>query len=595
MFKVFLRKVKKMSVQNQIVSACVLFTFLSMLVIGFLLSFILYTESLDNTYNEMTVYVEKTRDSMDQMLELITTTAHSVAATDTIVLWVDDPESLYKTNSGYYKSINNLEDEIKHILGYSSAWRSDLISYISVFVNGELISYTYSKQLSEKQIIQGSQQAYKKLIPTQGTELLPENKEGLIYYGLTLKSDFTSHESLVVLIATDKQAFKKHYEASFIPEGAMSALVDGESKIYSSNLELDKREEVIGSILDRLQVDQITQVKIEDKKYAAIAKVLPEAKFNFVYLVPHQQVLTKAYEKFPLFISIALLLIFFISVAGLLMSRKITMFLRDLTISLRGVRDGDYDVKMPHYNNNSVDEISDVFNSMTAEMKELIQKTYESKIMLKDMEFKFLQQQMNPHFLFNILLVIQIKAKMSSDETVYQMLTSLSGLLRASLYSDKNTYTTLEQELSYIEFYLYLQKQRFTNRLHYDIQVDEELKGMQVPRLTIEPIAENAVVHGLEGHEQKVHISIKAYRQQGDLVIVVEDDGSGFDQKDFTLEDTGIREGNSRESIGLNNINSRLKRLYGESYGLEIESRPNRGTKVLVRVKTDMVKAHGGN
>ena len=116
------------------------------------------------------------------------------------------------------------------------------------------------------------------------------------------------------------------------------------------------------------------------------------------------------------------------------------------------VKKKNYDVKMPHYSNSAVDALGMHFNDMTAAMKTLINDTYKAKIMRQEMELEFIQQQMNPHFLFNVLSTVQIKAKMCGDETVYQMLASLSGLLRASLYSGKSMMTSLSEEVQYAEF-----------------------------------------------------------------------------------------------------------------------------------------------
>ena len=107
---------------------------------------------------------------------------------------------------------------------------------------------------------------------------------------------------------------------------------------------------------------------------------------------------------------------------------------------------------------------------MMDELRELIRNKYESQILLNEMEIRFLQHQMNPHFLFNVLLTIQIKAKRSGNETIYKMVSKLSALLRASIYTNNVDRITVGEELEYTEFYLYLQKMRFEGRFFYDTQ-----------------------------------------------------------------------------------------------------------------------------
>ncbi|WP_105615328.1 sensor histidine kinase [Vallitalea okinawensis] len=579
-----------MSAQNQIVVASVLFMFIAMMIMGIFSSIILYTKSVDATYEKMTIYVDKTKENIEQTLALITNTAHAVAASNTIVTWIDNPQSLDTQGKDFYSSVNKLEEEIKHVLNYSSAWKADLISYISIFVDDQLISYTYAKPLSEKQIIAGSNEAYSKLNKVSGSEFLPPLEQGnYIYYALKLKYDFQSNKSLVILIATEANAFKRLYHGAIASKDTQTYLTDEDGMIYSSSDETRNGKLCDNAIMSSMTYDQISNLTLNNKKYVAIAKKVENSQLVFINLVPHNYIFNQAFDQFPLFINTALILSIIIAVIGTFLSKKVTAFIKDLTNAMKEVKNANYDVKMPSYKNDAVDGISHTFNAMTTEMKYLIQTTYESKIMLQEMEFKFLQQQINPHFLFNILLVIQIKAKMSSDETVYNMLTSLSGLLRASLHSNKNTYTTLEEELKYVDFYLYLQQQRFSEKLHYEINIDEHLKEIKVPRLTIEPIVENAVIHGVENHEDVVKIVVTVWEDDQDLYVEVNDDGSGFDTNELELQDIQVKDGNSREKIGLSNINTRLKRIYGEEYGLIIHSEKGKGTRVIIKIQKDKI------
>ena len=217
----------------------------------------------------------------------------------------------------------------------------------------------------------------------------------------------------------------------------------------------------------------------------------------------------------------------------------------------------------------------------------MIETQYEQKILMEESEIQFLQQQMNPHFLFNILLTIQIKAKMSGDETVSKMITSLSNLLRAGIYRDKRSTIPIKEELKYVEYYLSLQKERYEDRLTYTIDIeDEELTDCEVPRLSIEPLVENAVVHGLEvsDKEGKVEVSIKAAGK--DILIHVKDNGVGFDPAVLKLSDTRLNPDGTltREKVGVKNTDRRIKMMYGDKYGLNIKSEINEGTDIEIKV-----------
>lgn len=582
-------RLRHYSAQNQIVIAVVVFSIVAMLMIGTLLLSILYSQALDNTKEKMTIYVEKTKENIDQMFGFINNTAHSVASSESILRWISEPDYFREQTPKYYQNISTLESEIRHILNYSSAWKADLISYISIFVNDELVSYTYTKPISEKTIIKGSIDAYQRINEESGTYFLPPNEEGqFFHYSLRLKVDFAKYDSLVVVIASDTEAIAKLYNKGIPTEGASSYLIDDYGQVFSSNEQKDKpipNEQ----LLSMLGNNEIQSKIINQEKYVGISRSLINSPLHFITVVPRRNIVAVAFKNFPQFITIAIILIFLIAMLGLFLSRNVTMFLRDLAGALTAVRQGNYQAKMPSYKNEGVNQISSTFNKMTKEMHDLIQLTYENKIMMQEMEFKFLQQQMNPHFLFNVLLVIQIKAKLCKDETVYEMLTSLSGLLRASLHNNKNTYSTLEEELKYARFYLYLQQQRFADALEYTINVDDRLLEIYIPRLTIEPIVENAVIHGARDAEKAVSITVDVWKEKDDLVIKVEDNGHGFNPKELSWQEVSVREqqGTSREKIGLYNIHTRLQRLYGSDYGLTINSEKDNGTQVLIRIRTE--------
>lgn len=151
------------------------------------------------------------------------------------------------------------------------------------------------------------------------------------------------------------------------------------------------------------------------------------------------------------------------------------MFILDEFVwAMNSVRRKNYDVKIRKYKDPEIDRLGEAFNQMTAEIKELIQNKYESQILLNEMEIRFLQHQMNPHFLFNVLLTIQIKAKRCKDETIYHMVSTLSSLLRASIYTNNIEMITVREELEYAEFYLYLQKMRFDDRISYEVTIEDD-------------------------------------------------------------------------------------------------------------------------
>lgn len=279
------------------------------------------------------------------------------------------------------------------------------------------------------------------------------------------------------------------------------------------------------------------------------------------------------------------MLIIICLIAAVVISLKSTGFLNEFIHAMESVRNRNYDIRIKEYKNAEINSLSRAFNEMMDELRELIRNKYESQILLNEMEIRFLQHQMNPHFLFNVLLTIQIKAKRSGNETIYKMVSKLSALLRASIYTNNVDRITVGEELEYTEFYLYLQKMRFEDRFFYKIIVeDEELKKSIIPKFVIEPIVENAVIHGIENIENEGVIRIVLKKMGTDLLVTVQDNGAGFDVKEYFNSLEQAENGSSREKIGLKNVDLRLRHIYGEEYRIKIKSKINTGTTIYIKI-----------
>ncbi len=306
---------------------------------------------------------------------------------------------------------------------------------------------------------------------------------------------------------------------------------------------------------------------------------------RLVHLYPQSLLIKKVLEGIRTYIILGVMLIIICLIAAVVISLKSTGFLNEFIHAMESVRNRNYDIRIKEYKNAEINSLGRAFNEMMDELRELIRNKYESQILLNEMEIRFLQHQMNPHFLFNVLLTIQIKAKRSGNETIYKMVSKLSALLRASIYTNNVDRITVGEELEYTEFYLYLQKMRFEDRFFYKIIVeDEELKKSIIPKFVIEPIVENAVIHGIENIENEGVIRIVLKKMGTDLLVTVQDNGAGFDVKEYFNSLEQAENGSSREKIGLKNVDLRLRHIYGEEYRIKIKSKINTGTTIYIKI-----------
>ena len=204
---------------------------------------------------------------------------------------------------------------------------------------------------------------------------------------------------------------------------------------------------------------------------------------------------------------------------------------------------------------------------------------------LRKAEFELLQAQINPHFLYNTLDAIVWSAEAGNQKQVVKMVGSLSEFFRSSLNKGKEL-VRVREELSHARSYLEIQQIRYQDILSYEIDVPEELFEYEIPKITIQPIVENALYHGIKNRRGGGKITITGEEGDSDYRITVTDDGIGM-EKERLLEITEGLSGKNPGDVkiyGLYNVNERIKLFYGEEYGISIESEYDRGTRATIRL-----------
>jgi two-component system sensor histidine kinase YesM len=553
-------------------------------VYGTFATYNVYDNIMENSYKNINLMIDVTIENLNLANSMISSTKFALSGSDSIRHWIDDQNYFSKNNKDYYLNLQKLNIEIQNILTNNNVWNFEMFDYVTIYMNSNLLGYTYTKPFSTKQIINDTKNVYNQIkIEEDYTLTLPPSQiNKTIYTTVRIQSDFTSDNSVYIIGATKEDYFGDKYQELVSYEGAIVYLIDNEGVIYSSNTDDQLGSTIANGIVN--QIDDKSEIEYNHVKYIGIMKEI-DKNYRFVYLLPKIKLVKQSLIGMNSFIYISILLAVFLMVIAVMGTMRATTFIKDFSNAMRRVKGNDYDTKMEKYDNPALDELVDTFNSMTTEIKTLIRTTYESKILLHEMDIKFLQHQMNPHFLFNILLTIQIRAKMSGDETIYKMISSLSTLLRAGIYGDKRSLITIEEELKYVDYYLWLQKVRYEDRLTYTIDIqDDSILQCEIPRLIIEPIVENAIVHGVEKMSENASVSVTLFYDDEDLLIQVVDNGVGFDVSAvINNAGKGFNGDIRREKMGLNNTNQRIKLIYGESYGLNIQSQEN-NTKIEIRI-----------
>lgn len=345
---------------------------------------------------------------------------------------------------------------------------------------------------------------------------------------------------------------------------------------------------------DKRQYQYSGELSYENKKsIASISTLLPYASKDRIYIS------TLDFNAFPDVNRIILLCAATMLLASALPFLIINQFTNKFSTRIITLRREMHKVSMGNYNiiDNFVgqDELSEVYADLKVMIKSIQQmdaKMYEAKIKEQDlinqqqkMEFKMLASQINPHFLYNTLETIRMKAHTEGNKEVANVIKLLGKSMHYVLENTGSSSTTLKKELDYISIYLTIQKLRFSDRVNYTLNIEENmnLEDYQILPLLLQPIVENAILHGLEGTDNNGQIVIDVKTKENELLLIdISDNGLGMTEEELYSLTNSIhtRDKKSTSSIGLYNINKRIKLFYGEAYGMEIKSKPSEGTLV---------------
>ena len=584
---------KDMSVRNKIIIYIFASTIMSLTIFGTFMYARMYNNMLESTYSNISLMINNTSKNLDDSFNIIKYTTLGLTSSSTVKEWISDPKYFYEDNENVYAKQTIFDDELRRSLLFNNAWNLKLISTVATYVNDKGISYIFTKEMPIEKFKINSDRVFNHIkgkAEDYVFDVPPTIYDNNIYHVRRLRSPYNYNETITFLVATNEQLIADKFEELMMYNKANIYIYDKEGIILSSNDKTMLGKKINDKIIKNVDLTKINEISIGDKAYIAGYKVIESNGLTLVMTVPRENIVKKIFESMNYYILFSILLMIVLTSIVVILMMNSTKFIKDLLVCINNIKNKKYDTKMPIYNDASLDELSTAVNSMTDELNYLIKETYEKQLLIKEMNIKFLQYQMNPHFLFNVLLTIQMKAKMCQDESIYKMVNALTTLLRAGIYTNSTAKIQLKQELEYVEFYLYLQRVRFEERLEYKINIEEEeMLNLYIPKLTVEPIVENAIVHGLENQIDKLLVTVNVYKSNNNLCVEIIDNGIGFDVNKVINEthDDVTKRNIKRDKIGLKNTDQRLKLIYGQNYGLVIESHINEGSNIKVIIPLD--------
>lgn len=286
------------------------------------------------------------------------------------------------------------------------------------------------------------------------------------------------------------------------------------------------------------------------------------------------------------FFVITLLILTLTLLVSVVLAKSISDPITNLSRTMQQVRNGNFDIRNDYQSKDEVGILSDNFNAMIENTNELIQTIYQKELLKQEAELRFLKFQINPHFLYNTLETINWISRIHGVPEAGEIAKALGDLMREGLRDDD--FVPIKDEIKNIENYLLIQQYRYGEKIKITINIDPEISEIKTPKFVLQPIIENALVHGLDSKIDGGNIRIFGGCDGKDILLAVEDDGVGMPEevrRNLLNENLRKSDDNGKHThIGILNVHKRLRLYFGPSYGLSIHSEVGVGTVVTIRI-----------
>ena len=408
-----------------------------------------------------------------------------------------------------------------------------------------------------------------------------------------IKTKKSENVGVLVIYLRPQQFEKMIWER----EGSTYIVLDGEI-LLTSRHETIPFEELKQYLPDAAEEKYQTRIKAGEEEYVLTCENVKQEDtsdyFQVVSVRAVDEILREAYaqqrKSIWLFLGSVVLAGTLIFAFSWSFARRVGRFREQM----QKASEGNFELEEKLGGNDEISQLYDYLSVMIWRIQRLLAQVYQEKIHAerlktsqKDAEFKMLTSQINPHFLYNTLETIRMKARINKQYEIEELVKMLGKILRSSIQAGSKD-MTIREEVELAEYYLKIQQYRFGERIQYQIYVEEGTERQKILPLLIQPLVENCIIHGLEGSEDVGHIDICVKRSGQNVVITVTDDGAGICGEkiaEIRRELAGNR--TKGEHIGICNVNQRVRLRYGEKYGVTVESICGEYTRVEITLPGD--------
>ena len=480
-------------------------------------------------------------------------------------------EAKQQINSSFNLSLDNNRNEVKSILVIYPDGKADYYNrYSEISVKD---NYNFKGQDWYQSISAANGRAFFIDLHTEDY-LNGKNSSNVFSIGRLIKDPNTQKNIAIIISNINDTALNDILDSSNFGVSSFIMIQDKYGNLVYS-------PQIISTGLQNQIYKNSTVITDNGTRYIKISKNIIETDWNVNVLMSYSQV----QGNITLInITTAVLILMQIVIAFLLFSlwsHSLTNRFSKIRNVMRIAKNGDLTVRYRDNGNDDISTVGSDLNDMIIKINSLIERERKALISMKSAEYRALQSQINPHFIYNTLNGFIGLNRLGKRDTLEEAILSLSSLMRYIL--EHKEYTTLQEEFSLVTKYCGLQKIRFEDRLNVNISLEDSISDFKIPKLLLQPLVENAIIHGIEPLGRIGTLNISAAKGAIDerefVIISVIDDGTGFD----------IEKLSEMKNVGINNVQERLKLSYHNAV-LELTSQIGSGTRAIIKIETEAEK-----
>lgn len=418
-----------------------------------------------------------------------------------------------------------------------------------------------------------------------------QNRENAVLVGKAVKQSKTGAIIGYMLMQIEENIFSDVYrdisrnmeaEAFIIDEKGMVVSTAGD---YASVGETYPSADLLKNTAAREEQEDLVSLDLGEKSVIFMNRQMEENDWQMILMFPREYLQAGLTRTLVSFAGIALACILLGVVVTFVISISISHPLGKVIEGIGQFEKGNLYVKLDETGADEITRLAEQFNRMAREINGFLEREKDNEKQKRKLEIQALQAQINPHFLANTLNTVSYIARIRKEETIEKLLNATIELLRDSMKND-DSFHTVQEEIALIESYIMIQDYRLLGKFSVEIDIEPEILSCSMPRFILQPVVENAVIHGIEPLNRRGLISVKGFQQESDFVFVITDNGIGMEEKKIKeiLQERRNEEKLRFSGMGIGNVDKRIRLLMGKNYGVVIESKKNVFTSVTIRL-----------